>query len=302
MVTSSRIFSLAVALPIIVISSNQRLAFSQASSSISTPQSFKGIVAPARSYDIAPPFDGQVIKIHFVPGEFVEKGALLFTLDTTKENLELERDQARLLRAEAQLRMAELALKNNAELRKKNVVSERQYLDSEAQKDIAAADAAEARVQVKGDEIKIEKMKLYAPFSGIMSRSTVAEGAHLIKEARENTGMATITALDPIQVKTSIPYEVYVNHLKLLTLGGTTLDRSEAMDRIEVFVTLPNGQRLPQVGKIVGGGYEFDPKTQDMEVMVDFPNPGLLLRPGLQVTLDARVKSASSSQSEGVGK
>ncbi|HJZ67881.1 MAG TPA: hypothetical protein VKF81_07160 [Blastocatellia bacterium] len=42
-------------------------------------------------------------------------------------------------------------------------------------------------------------MKLYAPFAGIMSRPTVAEGAHLIKEARENTGMATITALDPIQ-------------------------------------------------------------------------------------------------------
>jgi non-ribosomal peptide synthetase component F len=83
--------------------------------------------------------------------------------------------------------------------------------------------------------------------------------------------------------------------------SGTT-DRHEAMDRIEVFVTLPTGQRLPQVGKIVGGGYEFDPKNQGMEVMVDFPNPGLLLRPGLQVTLDARVKPAPSAQSEGMGK
>ena len=237
-----------------------------------------------------------------MPGEFVEKGALLFTLDSTKENLELERDQARLLRAEAQLRIAEQVFKNNAELRKKNVASERQYLEAEAQRDIAAANVAEARVQVRGSELKIKVLKRYAPFSGIMSRPTVAEGAHLIKEARENTGMATITALDPIQVKTSIPYEVYVDHLKLLTLGGKTLDRHDALDRIEVFLTLPNGQRLPQVGKIVGGGYEFDPKTQGMEVMVDFPNPGLLLRPGLQVMLDARVKPTSPPQSEGMGK
>ena len=127
--------------------------------------------ANCSSYDIAPPFDGQVIKIHFVPGQFVEKDALLFTLDTTKENLELERDQARLLRAEAQLRMAELALKNNTELRKKNVVSERQFLDSEAQRDIAAAAAAEARVQVKADEIKIKEMKLYPSIFGYSSHA-----------------------------------------------------------------------------------------------------------------------------------
>jgi RND family efflux transporter MFP subunit len=248
--------------------------------------SFKGIVAPARSYAIAPPFDGQVTKIHFVPGQYVEKGALLFTLDTAQEELELERDQARLLRAEAQLRIAEFVLKNNSELRKKNVVSERQFAESETQRDIAAAAAAEARVQVRGDQIRIKEMKRHAPFAGIMSRPTVAEGAYVIKQ----TGMAMITELDPIEIRASVPYEVYAEHLKLLKFDGKFLNPKEAMERIEVFVTLPNGEKLPQVGKISGGGYEFDPNTQVMEVMVDFPNPGLLLRPGLAVRLQARVK------------
>src|SRR5262245_42290050 len=166
------------------------LAATPAASQEASPD-FKGLVAPARSYDIAPPFDGQVIKIHFVPGQFVEKGALLFTMDTTKEELDLERDQVVLAKTEAQLRIAEIILKNNTELRRKNVVAERQYLESEAQRDIAAATVAEARVQVKGDEVKIKELKRYAPFAGIMSRPTVAEGAHLIREARENTGMAT---------------------------------------------------------------------------------------------------------------
>jgi RND family efflux transporter MFP subunit len=255
-----------------------------------SPPEFKGRVAPARSYDIAPPFDGQVIKIHFVPGQYAEKGELLFTMDTTKEQLELERDQAILAKAEAQLRIAEVAYKNNAELLKKDAVSQRQYLEYEAKRDIAAAEAAQARVQVKGDELKIKEMTLYAPFSGIMSRPTVAEGAHLILQARESTGMATITELDPIQVKAWVPYEVYMDHLQLLKLGGKTLDRTEAMNRIEVFLTLPNGEKYPHVGKISGGGYEFDPTTQVMEVMTEFPNPGLLLRPGLNVTLQGRVK------------
>jgi RND family efflux transporter MFP subunit len=286
----TRLPALMIALSMISLLSAPYAAVSQTSDSSSAGQSFKGIVAPARSYDIAPPFDGQVIKIHFVPGQFVEKGALLFTMDTTKEELELERDQAALLRVEAQLRIAEVVLKNNAELRKKNVVSERQYLESEAQRDIAAAAVAQARVQVKADEVKIKELKRYAPFAGVMSRPTVAEGAHLIRQAREQTGMATITELDPIQVKATVPYEVYVDHLQLLKLGGKTLDRTEAMNRIEVFLALPNGEKYPHVGKISGGGYEFDPKTQVMELMVEFPNPGLLLRPGLAVTLQGRVK------------
>jgi RND family efflux transporter MFP subunit len=280
---SRALAAVAVATGLLAISSHSVL------SQAGAPE-FKGIVAPARSNAIAPPFDGQVIKIHFVPGQYVEKGALLFTMDTTKENLELERDQALLLKAEAQLRIAELAFRNNSELRKKNVVSERQLAEVEAQRDIAAAAVTQARVQVKADEVKIKYLKQYAPFAGIMSQPTVAEGAHLIREARENTAMATITELDPIQVKASVPYEVYVDHLQLLKLGGKTIDRTEAMNRIEVFLTLPNGEKYPHTGKIAGGGYEFDPKTQVMEVMVEFPNPGLLLRPGLNVTLQGRVK------------
>ena len=54
-------------------------------------------------------------------------------------------------------------------------------------------------------------MKGYAPFAGIMSRPTIAEGSYLIKQA----GVAMITELDPIQVKASVPYEIYAEHLKL---------------------------------------------------------------------------------------
>lgn len=144
-------------------------------------------------------------------------------------------------------------------------------------------------MQVKGDEVKIKELKRYAPFAGIMSRPTVAEGAHLIRQARENTGMATITELDPIQVKAWVPYEVYVDHLQLLKLEGKALDRNQAADQVELLLALPNGEKYPHIGKLAGGGHEFDPKTQVMEVMAEFPNPGLLLRLGLAVTLQGRV-------------
>ncbi len=37
--------------------------------------------------------------------------------------------------------------------------------------------------------------------------------------------------------------------------------------------------------------YEFNPATQTVEVIVEFPNPDLLLRPGLNVTLQSAVRA-----------
>ena len=103
--------------------------------------------------------------------------------------------------------------------------------------------------------------------------------------------MATITELDPILVKAWVPFEVYVDHLELLKLEGGPFDRNQIAERVELLLTLPSGDKYPNVGKIAAGGYEFDPQTQVMEVMAQFRNPKLLLRPGLNVTLQGRVKS-----------
>ena len=54
---------------------------------------------------------------------------------------------------------------------------------------------------------------------------------------------------------------------------------------------LPNGERFPQVGRYVGGGYEFEAETQTIVLWLEFPNPDYLLRPGLQVTLQSKIKS-----------
>ncbi len=88
--------------------------------------------------------------------------------------------------------------------------------------------------------------------------------------------------------------EVYQEECVLAAISrrrrGCCRQCREQRSRIEVSVTLPTGQKLPQVGRLAGGGYEFDPQTQVMEVLVEIPNPNLLLRPGLAVTLVATRK------------
>jgi len=161
---------------------------------------FHGTIVPARTAEISPRYNGLLSKIHFIPGQFVEKGNLLFEFRTNDQELVVEIDQSKLQRAEADLRMAELTFNNKQHLHAKKIVSEPETLQAEASRDIAAANVAEARLTVQLSQSMLENMKLYAPISGIISRSFVAEGAFITKEAREQSGMALITQLNPIRV------------------------------------------------------------------------------------------------------
>ncbi|MGH1574357.1 efflux RND transporter periplasmic adaptor subunit [Methylobacterium sp. P31] len=256
----------------------------QHSDAVADVVELKGTVAAARESAIAPRFDGLLGKIHFMPGQVVDKGALLFEFETVAKKLGLDRARAGLLRAEAQLRMAELTWKNQQALRARNVTPEKQLFDAEAAKDMAQAAVMDARAQVEGAEIALSETKLYAPFAGVMGRSFVREGTYITQSAREDSKLAVITQLDPILVIADVPYDV------VRSRRGLRKTEPGYLKRFTVSLVLPNGERFPHEGKIIGGGYAFDPETQMLKTLVEFPNPDFLLRPGLEVTLLSGVR------------
>jgi len=250
-------------------------------------RAFSGTIVLARTVEISPRYNGLLSKINFVPGQFVEQGDLLFEFRTAEQELLLDIDRSKLKRSEAQLGTAELTLKNKQDLRAKKIISETEVLEAQASRDIAAANVVEAGLTVQLSESTLKNMKLYAPISGIISRSFVDEGAFITKEARERSGMAQITQLNPIRVVYQIPFDVYVQSVELLK---TT---EQANQQRDVSLILPNGGKFPHVGRIVSGGYEFNRETQMIDVLAEFPNPTYLLRPGLNVTVQTKVRPAN---------
>src|SRR5262249_16967993 len=169
-------------------------------------------------------------------------------------------------------RPAEVNLKNKQTLRARNVGSEMKLLEMQAQRDIAAAKVEEARANAAIAEIALQQMKLYAPISGIISRSLIKEGAYITKEARDQSRLATIVQLDPIDVVGQAPAAMYFQR-------GTTLKSLEqAVEQREFELVLPTGDKYSHKGRLVAGAYEFNPATQTTEITVEFPNPDYLLR------------------------
>ena len=70
-----------------------------------------------------------------------------------------------------------------------------QLLEAEAERDLAAGRADEARANVQLAELALQQTKLYAPISGIISRPLVHEGTYITKETRDQSRLATIVQL-----------------------------------------------------------------------------------------------------------
>ncbi len=252
---------------------------------------YKAKAVAAQEVEVSPRVDGLLNKIYFTPGQIVKKGDLLFEFSSTSKRLSLEAAQAKQHLMEAQLRLAEVRLKNTQTLQARNVSSKMQLLEARAQREIAAANVEEAQANVGLAENTLGYTKLLAPIDGVISRSFVKEGTYITMIARDQSRMATIVQLDPIQVVGEVPFDAYLQLRELLDNPANYDEiRDKAMQRLEYTVILPNGEKYPYTGRRVAGTAEFNATTQVMAVAVEFANPEFLLRPGLNVTLRSSVR------------
>lgn len=244
---------------------------------------YQATVAASLEAEVSPWLDGLLTKMDLTPGQFVNKGDLLFEFDARDKQLSVALAKARLKQAEAQLHLAEAALKIAQSLRTNNVATELQFLEADARKDVAAAELEEARASLQLADLTLEQTRLYAPISGIVSRPLVSIGTYITKQSREQSRLATIVQLDPVHVIGRAPAAAYLHP------GAPAKTMAQAAEQREFSLVLPTGETYPHRGRFISGGYAFDPATQTVEVTAEFPNPDLLLRPGLDVTLRAAV-------------
>lgn len=256
-------------------------ATDQASSDVAE---FRGTVVPAREAEITPIVSAWLNKINFVPGQYVEKGTVLFEFNSKPHMARIRLAEAQVAGAKAQLRDAEARLMRAETLKTKDVVAEADLQQAQAARDVAAANVDQAQANLDLLNIAFVQYEQKAPFSGIMSEPFVAENGwqDTSGSGRDNITMAIITQLDPIQVVGEVPYEIYSKRLR-------QFKTDEAIkDGLVISLILPDGEPYPHAGNLVSGGYKFDEASQKLKVWAEFPNPDRLLRPGLKVTLQSR--------------
>src|SRR5262252_3896924 len=209
--------------------------------------------------------NGYLVRWYKDIGSRVQAGELLAEIDTPEIDQELNQSRAARQQIAAQLELAKISAQRWENLRKSDSVSAQEADQQasgykQAQANLAAADANVKRLeQLEGFK------KVYAPFSGVLTKRNVDPGA-LINAGAGAAGreLFDIARVDPIRVYTSVP-QAYAPYIKV---GASTT------------VTLQEfpGQKLDR--KIARTAESIDPNTRTLLTEVDVPNRDGKLLPG----------------------
>ena len=210
---------------------------------------------------------GVLTRVHFREGEYVNQGALLFTIDPRPYESALKQAEANLAKDTAQLENARKEVRRYAELVKKGYVAQEQY-------DQISTNAASFEAIVNADMAVVENARLqlkycyiYSPITG-RTGNLIADKGNLIK-ANADTAMVVINQVQPIYVTFSVP-EQNLQEIKNYMAEGKL--------RVEAFLSKEDVN--PEQGVLTFIDNAVDLATGTIELKGTFANKGKRLWPG----------------------
>ena len=220
-----------------------------------------GALTADESADIAAERDGQVASVRVERGSYVEKGAILATLDDREAKAQL--DQAR-----ASLAWADSESARYAELRQKQVVAKSENQRKETDRDLNKAALALA-------EKSFTDCVIRAPFSGVVTEKKISAGAYI----RKGQAICGLVKIDPLRAELAIPESA----VSAIQVG------QKAKLNVQSF---PD-RAFDATVRYIGPSLHSESRTLVVEAIV--PNPQHLLKPGLFVTARVSLPQADKT-------
>ena len=160
---------------------------------------------------------------------------------------------------------------------KSEAVSEQDVDDISAAQKLAEAEIEAAKAALATARINLAYTQVTAPISGRIGRSAVTDGA--LVTASQAVPLATIQQLDPVYVDVTQSSASMLRLRKAVESGQLSLRDGEA----KVQLLLDDGTPYPLPGKLKFSEAFVDPGTGSVTLRTLFPNPKLMLLPGLFV-------------------
>lgn len=219
--------------------------------------------------------DGFVEGLFFQEGSAVQKGDLLYMINSDELQQRLVDARGKLTEAQTMLVKAKNDADRYKPLAEAGAVSQQRYESAVAYYESMIGTVESANAGVKLAEINLSYARVTAPISGVIGISNVYEGDYVTRLT--GSLLNTISSIDPIKVRFSISESEYLNIKKLALKEGRTGTKLNK----QVEMILSDGTVYPYKGTANIANRQIDPSTGTMTIEATFPNPEKLLRPGL---------------------
>lgn len=234
-----------------------------------------GRVSAFLTAEVRPQVGGIIKERLFTEGSDVKAGDTLYQIDPSTYQAAYDGAGAALAKAEANLEPIRLKAERYKELLDSEAVSKQDYDDASAAQKLAEAEIEAAKSAQEAARINLDYCKVTAPISGRIGRSSVTNGA--LVTASQAMALATIQQLDPVYV------DVTQSNAELLRLRKAhesgMLNRAGGQAQVKLL--LDDGSQYPEAGTLKFSEAFVDPSTGSVTLRTVFPNPKLMLLPGM---------------------
>jgi membrane fusion protein (multidrug efflux system) len=226
--------------------------------------------------DIRARVEGFLERVSFTEGTFVRQGAPLYEIDRKPLEAILAQARADQATAEARLSKANNDVTRYTPLVAKQAVSRQELDDAIAEQDAAESQVEAAKAAVEKATLDLSYTRIDSPISGLIGTTQVKAG-NLVGRG-ESTLLTTVSQIDPILFRVGVTEADYLRIVRQ-TPGVSTAPRTTT-PREGIELTLADGSKYPQTGRVNTVERAVDPTTGTLGLELVFPNPDQILRPG----------------------
>jgi membrane fusion protein, multidrug efflux system len=255
-----------------------------------------GRLSSPESVNVQPQVNGRIMEDHFVEGQEVKKGDLLFVIDPRPFQADLEQSQGQLKSDQAQLSLNERNLQRDEQIGQQRFVSAQQIDTDRAQVENLQGAVAKDQAAIDLAKLNLEYCYVRSPNDGRTGRRLVDPGNYV---AAGGATLVNIQLQDPVYVD----FTISENDLAQLR------ENMRQASTLKVEVQTPSKPEIVKTGKLSFLDNSVSTQSGTALLRATIANPDRYLWPGqyvnvtltLQVLKDASVVPSQTVQMGGKG-
>ena len=246
---------------------------------------FVGEVFGEKDIPIRARVEGFLEGLHFEEGSMVTEGQLLYTIDPKPLQARVNAQKSKVAEAMTMLAKARSDLERYKPLAEENAVSQSDLDAAQAMYDAALSSLDAAKSNLRSAQIELGYTKIYSPINGIIGK-TMAKVGDFVGRDPNPVILNTVSATGNVKViffLTESQYlEIFRQFMELRQADDLTPgERVERQKARGLELILADGSIYELVGTVDFIDRGVDATTGSILVQGNFPNPDLILRPGL---------------------